>query len=198
MSKSVIILGDVHGNINRCLDLCKQNPDKTIVQLGDFGVGFIPTDYLQSVLPLNFKFFVGNHDNRTEAKKITNNLGDYGEFGDFFFVSGANSIDANRRIPSINWWHNEEISYSQAHKCLMDWEKSKKQILVCHDCPQGFADFCFGIKDGSLTRNLLQDMIDTRKPRKIIFGHHHKSIRCMHGRTDYVGLAIDEAYEIPV
>ena len=86
MSESLIILGDVHCNINHCIDVSNNNPSKTIIQIGDFGVGFVPTKFLQESLPSNFKFFCGNHDDKKEAAKLSNYLGEFGEFNpDVFF-----------------------------------------------------------------------------------------------------------------
>jgi hypothetical protein len=189
-----IFLGDVHCNIQHCINVAKKNPDSKIIQVGDFGVGFVPTNYLQANLPENFYFFVGNHDNRQEAKNLEYNLGDFGEaFKKFFFVSGAESYDKENRIMGVNWWPDEQLTYKQADKCLVKWIKSKCKVLVAHDCPQSLVNF-----ERSLTRNLLQAMVDARKPELIIHGHHHFSRKIDIDGITVKSLAIDETYDVDI
>ncbi len=187
-----IFLGDVHGNINHCINICNTNPDATIVQVGDFGVGFIPMDILMN-MPKNFKFFAGNHDCRRLCHFLPSNLGDYGEaFDRFFFVSGADSIDKPYRTEGIDWWNDEELTQTQAGWCLNQWRDSSVNVLVSHDLPQSFAEGYKSIYDKTLTRNLLQSMIDCRKPNMIIYGHHHRSQRMVYNGIKVMELGIDE------
>lgn len=191
-------LGDVHTNLNRCLDVATKNTDRTIIQIGDLGVGFIPFDIFHR-LPENFRFFVGNHDNRQLARKLPYCLGDFGEaYNRFFFVSGADSIDKNRRIENVSWWKDEELTYVQAEQCFSEWEKSKVDVLVTHDCPQSFAEQFKLIYDRTLTRNLIQSMINVRKPKMIITGHHHRSNRIQVDGIDWVELGIDETFDLDI
>ena len=196
-----IFLGDVHANISLCKQLAVKNPDKTIVQLGDLGIGFhkgnLPTfkNYLD--LPDNFKFFPGNHDDRNACHKLPHCLGDYGEYLDkFFFVSGADSIDKPYRIENISWWRNEELSLKQQEDCLIKWTNSRIDTLVAHDIPQSFAEAYELIYDISATRNLLEVMIDIRKPKLLISGHHHSSKSLIHDDIEWHSLDIDETYSI--
>ncbi len=193
-----VFLGDVHAHVNRCIDISKTYSDSTVIQIGDLGVGWFHNDAWNH-FPSNFRFFVGNHDNRTEANTLPHCLGDYGTYMDkFFFVSGANSVDKARRIEGVNWWPNEELTYQQANDCLRQWEKSKVDVLVSHDCPQSFAEKYMLIYDKSLTRNLLQAMIEIRKPAMIISGHHHKMNRSKCDGIDWKELGIDEAFSIDI
>jgi len=193
-----IFLGDVHGNLIRCLNVAESNPDSTIVQIGDFGIGFLPIDVFLR-LPKNFKFFVGNHDKRQEAKTLPHCLGDYGEaYEKFFFVSGADSIDKDMRIEGVSWWPDEELTYKQAEDCLDKWENSKVEVLVSHDCPQSIAEKYLLVYDKSLTRNLLQKMIDIRKPKLLVYGHHHQSKRVNFNDIDVKELGIDETFSVDI
>lgn len=193
-----IFLGDVHANINHCLKLSEANTDATIVQVGDLGVGFIPLDVFYR-LPMNFKFFPGNHDCRKMCYLLPHCLGAYGEaFDKFFFVSGADSIDKNQRIENVSWWADEELSYKEAEDCLAKWEASKLDVLVSHDMPQSFAEGYKMIYDSSLTRNLLQSMVHARKPSLIITGHHHRSGYRIHDKIRWKELQIDESFEIDI
>jgi predicted phosphodiesterase len=193
----MIFLGDTHGNVNFCEKLANQNPHDIILQLGDFGVGFMPTDFINQILPKNFKFFVGNHDNRAESRKIPNCLGDFGEFGGVFFISGANSIDKDRRTIGINWWPDEELNWAQTRDCLDLWEKSKCRVLVSHDGPQELIRGLYGIQDVSHTRRMLQEIWDIRKPDVWIFGHHHKQNRGKVQGVEFYSLGIDEVLNLP-
>ncbi len=181
MSQKFTILGDVHGDVTICHTVCAANKDRIIIQIGDFGVGWIDYNALRKfprVSP-NFRFFPGNHDNRSMCNKLPYCLGDYGSIFDdsMFFVSGARSIDQNERIEGISWWPNEELSYKQGLDCLDKWEKSKAKILLSHDIPQSFAESYMLTYDRDQTRNLLQRMIEIRKPEIIFAGHWHKKLR---------------------
>lgn len=190
-----IFLGDVHGNISYCAKIARRNPDCKIVQVGDFGVGFVSLEEINSKLPNNFHFFVGNHDNRQEAKKLSYCLGDYGEAfdGKFFFVSGADSIDKSLRTFGKDWWPDEELGYHQVNDCIEQWAKSKCEILACHDCPQSLVSY-----EPSFTRKLLQTMIEIRKPSLIIHGHHHFSGLFNVNGTTIKSLDIQEPYRINI
>lgn len=194
--KKFIILGDVHGNLNWCVELARRKKNQTIIQIGDLGVGFIPLGAFKTHLPPNFKFFVGNHDNRKESKQLSCCLGDYGDFENFFFVSGANSIDKEWRTERIDWWPDEELTYEQGTQCLEAWGNSKAQIVLSHDCPQSIAQNAFGIHDKSLTRNLLEQMFQLKQPKLWIFGHHHKPLTISIGGTEFQCLGIDHYTEI--
>lgn len=190
----MIILSDVHANWDRVEQVCRLWPDHTVVQLGDLGIGWIRTEYVLENSPKNFRFFVGNHDNRTVASTLPACLGNFGEFENIFFVSGAHSIDQADRIEGKDWWRDEELSYSQSMECLKAWEKSDKEILVSHDTTQSFVERFMLIYDRSITRTLLQDMIEVRKPKMIIFGHHHRRYEIDFDGIQYRGLASNETF----
>lgn len=190
----MIILSDVHANWERVEQVCRLWPDHTVVQLGDLGIGWIRTEYVLENSPKNFRFFVGNHDNRTVASTLPACLGNFGEFENIFFVSGARSIDQADRIEGKSWWRDEELSYSQSMECLKAWEKSDKQILVSHDTTQSFVERFMLIYDRSITRTLLQCMIEARKPKMIIFGHHHRRYEIDFDGIQYRGLAANETF----
>jgi len=191
----MLILSDIHCNFNRVIDVCSKTT-QTVLQLGDFGSGFMPTGFIIQNSPKNLKFFCGNHDNRTEARKIPNCVGDYGELENVFFVSGANSRDKDNRIEGVSWWPDEELTYEQGNDCLALWASSGKKIIVSHDTTQSFVEQYLQIYDRSLTRNLLQSMIEVRKPELLIFGHHHRRYNVQSDGIHYVGLPMDAVYEI--
>jgi hypothetical protein len=164
------------------------------LQLGDLGIGFLRTEFVRENTPKNFRFFVGNHDNRSVANTLPACLGDFGEFEDIFFVSGARSVDRFNRIEGKSWWPDEELSYGQASACLDAWEASDKDIIVSHDTTQSFVEKFMLIYDQSITRSLLQRMIEVRKPKMVIFGHHHRRYEIDHDGIQYRGLVINGTF----
>lgn len=192
----MIILSDVHCDFNRVTEVCRLWPDQTVLQLGDLGVGFLRTEFILANTPSNFRFFVGNHDNRSLANTMPACLGDFGEFEDIFFVSGAHSVDRFDRIEGKSWWPDEELSYSQASACLDAWEASDKEIIVSHDTTQSFVEKFMLIYDRTITRTLLQSMIEVRKPKKIIFGHHHRRYDIQHDGISYHCLPINATMKL--
>jgi len=192
----MIFLGDIHGDHHFAKSIATRYPKDKVIQVGDFGVGFISSNELNENFPDNLYFFCGNHDKRREAPMIKGYMGDFGEFDDIFFVSGADSIDKDWRTPEVNWWEDEELNCNQMKQCLEAWERSDKNILVAHDIPQSFAEYVYKIYDNSATRNLLQVMIEVRKPKIVVAGHHHKSITGELNGIKYRGIDINEVYEI--
>lgn len=193
-----IFLGDVHGHLSVCHNIANYNSNATVIQTGDLGVGFI-SNAIMKTLPSNFKFFPGNHDCRTLCKELPSFLGDYGIYqNDFFFVSGADSIDKNVRIEGLSWWADEELTYDQAQACLKLWETSKIEVLVAHDLPQTFAESYKFIYDSSLTRNLLQAMVDVRKPKVFIHSHHHQSKKHIFNDIAVIELNINEQFPFDI
>ena len=186
------ILSDVHGNTDRCREACETNPQRIILQLGDLGVGMVPDEAIQS-LPKNFRFFVGNHDNRSHAKNFASCVGDFGEFEGIFFVSGADSVDKHRRKEGFDWWADEELNVEQCVACLQAWENSSCEIIISHDCPQSIGELRM-IGHHCNTRNLLQMMVNTRRPKLLVHGHHHCAYSMEVDGVTYRGLGIDELF----
>jgi predicted phosphodiesterase len=94
----VRIIGDVHGNYQKYLEIIKES--EYSIQIGDLGLNY---DFFKknNVNSNNHVFFGGNHDNYDTINSCNNNLGDFGfkQLGDFkfFFVRGAWSIDNKLR-----------------------------------------------------------------------------------------------------
>jgi len=172
-------LGDVHGKIAQ-IPNCGINT----IQVGDLGVGFASCKNL----PDNFRFIRGNHDNPSLCRKMPEYLGDFGYAMDerLFFVSGADSVDAKYRTIGIDWWADEELSWSQWDVVVESYHGA--QIVVSHDCPQFVAEQFFGITHKSLTRWGLELMYNKASPKFWVFGHHHKSMRESIGNTTFICL----------
>ena len=199
----IIVLSDVHGNILRCQDIALRNPDVPIIQLGDLGVGWVPSEIIEN-LPPNFRFFPGNHDNRSRAVTLWNCLGHFGAWGSiydgqgFFFVSGADSKDKAVRTEGVNWWPDEELTYEQGQKCIDEWASCKAEVIISHDLPQRIAEAFYLIYDRSRTRQILDAMIDARPPKLVVFGHHHRPFHQFHKGIEYRGLKIDETITLDI
>lgn len=180
----MIILGDIHGHTNKAIELALANPNKLIVQIGDWGL--FPKHYIP--LPENLKFFRGNHCNPDLAKKHPNYLGDFGFNNNFFWVSGAASIDKSQRIEGVSWWRNEELSYKEFDDCIKMYESMRPQIVLTHDGPQEIIQKMFGISDSTATRQALQAMFEIWQPKLWVFGHHHVRKEMSFSKSKFVCL----------
>lgn len=196
----MLILGDLHGEIQIAEKLCQANPLHTVVQLGDIGIGFEGVKNQIEKLPSNFRFFAGNHDNRFVQGMPPSYLGHFGEHvidgQRVFVVSGANSIDKSIRVEGRDWWVYEELSYIESKACLDAWESSSAEILITHDCPQFICENYFLVYDRSSTRMLLNSMYDIRAPKQHFFGHWHREFQMTTQGTTFRCLNINEYAEI--
>ncbi len=180
------VVGDVHAKVEGYIFLvCGANNS---VQIGDMGFKKTYLELLQyknnALLDFNFddhKFFCGNHDSQDDLDILGSfYLGRYGNANvgntDFFYVSGALSIDKHLRTEDKSWWRNEELNYQQAIDCFDLYVKTKPSIVLSHDCPQQALEGMIShhFDDKSLTRNLLTNMFDAHQPRLWVFGHHHQ------------------------
>jgi len=189
----MIYVGDIHGHFGFMKDFALGNPEKPMIQVGDFGIGFgepVPE------LPSNLKFIRGNHDDPELCQASPNYLGDFGMQDGIFFAGGADSIDKLHRKRFISWWPNEQLTYSQQMKAMDLYRECLPRIVVTHDCPDSVCTELFQIWQGNSTRSFLQELLEIHKPQYWIFGHHHKS-RCkvIQGTTFHC-LAEFEAKEI--
>ena len=140
MKNSIILTGDIHGNIDRILKIPDENLTKNdvVIILGDFGVIWSPDDLyteaiLQRLAQKNFTvaFVDGNHENFpliNEMQEIKEWNGGRAGFlpygiihllrGEIYNINdrvigvcgGANSIDKAWRIDGESWWKEEEIT----------------------------------------------------------------------------------------
>lgn len=162
-----VIIGDVHGKYKEYLKIIK-NVEESI-QIGDFGFDYSVFSF--NNIPTNHSFFTGNHDNHEIVNNCLNFLGRFGASSDFFFVSGAFSIDRHRRVQGIDWFPNEELNYQETEQCAQLYQKTKPKLMLSHDCPS----FVFNYQ--SHTSRFLAHLFELHKPDLWIFGHHHMSMR---------------------
>lgn len=163
-------IGDVHCKFNKYMDIISSMDES--IQVGDFGIGFHEIPYPESY-NLNHKFIRGNHDNPTVCRNHPNFIKDGELYKDIFCVGGAFSVDYRKRNNGIDWWEDEEVSYSEASVILETYENIKPLIVVTHDCPEIIMEEVY---NKTKTRQLLNAMFEVHKPDVWIFGHHHISI----------------------
>lgn len=179
------IIGDVHGKMDRYIEIAKCSPDGESVQVGD--VGFAK-DYvrLKELDPRYHTIIAGNHDDYTlhEAFPIFKHQtahfpGEYGLLSGtsktFFFVRGGRSIDKHLRTPGLNWWADEELSVRSMRAALEQYKRVKPQLVITHECPSSIVDMIHGPSEigPSATALLLQAMFEAHQPKEWFFGHHH-------------------------
>ena len=171
-------IGDVHGKMDRYFDIILGAPNS--IQVGDYGIGFAP-NLIQGPLAKQHRFIRGNHDHPALCVEQDGYIHDGTIEGDMMFIGGALSIDRAHRVEHVNWWKDEELSYSELLKMFDQYLKNKPRIMITHECPEAVADaIC---KDRSLTkyddksrtRQAFQNMWENHKPEIWIFGHWHES-----------------------
>lgn len=162
----ILVLGDIHGNFNFLKHQInsKKITDCTIIQVGDFGIGFTNKENDEHTLEnlnnflkdvnVNLYAIRGNHDNPYffNGDYVYSNLRllkDYTALNigghNFLFIGGAISVDRTQRIRENNsnikygsrkrcYWENEGIVYNS------EFTKSIKNIdvLITHTAP----DWC--------------------------------------------------------
>lgn len=167
-------IGDIHGDYTRYQSLIQSI--ESSIQLGDMGIGFVEFPAIDP----RHRFIRGNHDNPTLCQSIPNYMGDFGFDGEVFFVSGAASIDRHIRTIGVDWWPEEQLSYTQSIECLELYESIKPDIVVSHDCPLVVKTQLVGssiCNSPDSTTLLLNELLDIHTPYLWVFGHHHKTIR---------------------
>lgn len=179
-------IGDVHARFGEYLYLTDDVEES--IQVGDFGVGFVPYDFFEHVVFKNVstkhKFIRGNHDDPTylgdiQQYHILNShfIEDGTYEDDMFFCGGAHSIDKHLRTEWINWWRREELAWDEADRAIEKYENNKPSIMITHDCPFDIMLELFNYSRTfpNSTQTMLQEMWNIHKPKLWVFGHHHAS-----------------------
>lgn len=160
----IFLLGDLHGNFKALRQALKKQriQQATIVQVGDFGVGYASflkdlkaMEKLNSVLKaLDSTLFVmrGNHDNpgyfsgevpRALDQSHITFVADYTVLKinrlNFLLVGGAISIDRKVQVIGKNYWKEEVLVYNEAKtKALRNID-----VVVTHSAPDFTPPFKF-------------------------------------------------------
>lgn len=194
MERKLTIIGDVHGKVNQykeIIDNCQES-----ICVGDFGFKTQWNWAKDNLVNLKHWINQGNHDDTS----FRNSIPSIGKFSFYknaiFTVAGADSIDKHLRREGVDWFPDEELSYSQGLECFDYYKVCKPKIVITHDCPQEVIEELFGYSDKSQTRNLLQAMFEIHQPEIWVFGHHHKSVNTFIKGTTFICLNELETIEL--
>ena len=204
------LIGDIHGKFDRYREIA--DVDYPTVQVGDFGVGFGGQYWHDTVNEFHssgqHRFIRGNHDDPQRCRtEMTGYIADGTVENDVMYIGGAWSIDHKHRIPGVDWWEDEELSYSELETLIDVYAATRPRVMITHDCPTTVAYHMF-IRGGKslggnvqiLTRTgeAFQTMFEIHQPEVWVFGHWHVSKRqeingtefiCL-GELDYIDLEI--------
>lgn len=203
-------IGDVHGKIEKLVQKVNELPyGSTVFQVGDMGLGFKNVD-LKYFHDCCFSFIRGNHDSSETCRKNPQYAGDYGYSvgNELFYMGGAWSIDYKIRTPGVDWWADEELSYTQLNEAFNLYIQKKPRIVVTHEAPEAIGrilmsrlklvgDFYYAGNTGAYiqtrTSQILQQMLDVHKPEHWVFGHYH-----LDEEIDYQGIKFHCLNELSV
>ena len=117
-----------------------------------------------------------------------------------FYVRGASSIDRKYRTFGVDWFQEEQLSYTEWQQCFKDYEKAKPEFVVSHDAPffllPEIINPAWGILEQSITTAGLAELWNRHQPRMWVFAHFHKSWRRKYGNTFFVCLNINETLDL--
>lgn len=182
MGRLLRFVGDVHSKIDEYYDLIR-DIDYSL-QLGD--VGFAP-QYARiqelGIDPARHRFVMGNHDDYDHIPPQA--LGDFGTYAvpsldPIFYVRGAWSIDKQYRTIGIDWWEQEQLTWSRLEEAIDLFIQTKPLIMATHECPVSIAPYVLPTDATvvqTLTTTALQTMLDAWKPRWWFFAHYHRNWR---------------------
>lgn len=190
----MLIIGDVHGKINRYNKIVNKTTMQTI-QVGDFGFKTHHDWHIENIDPSKHKINFGNHDYYPYLNK-PHSLSNYSVSGELMTVRGAYSIDQYKRTEGLDWFNNEELNYGEMQEAIDQYIDNKPKIMITHDCPQIIRQHLFGISEKSITSNGLEAMFEIHKPDVWVFGHHHRSKDVNILGTRFICLAELETFSI--
>lgn len=192
--KNLLIIGDVHGKINEYQKIIN-NTDLETIQVGDFGFRKEHLWHLENVVSSKHKINFGNHDDYNFLKE-KHSLKNYFISDDYMTVRGAYSIDKAFRTENLDWFENEELTYSEMLQVMDEYVNTKPKVMITHDCPQIVREYLFNIYDKSITSNGLDAMFEVHQPEIWVFGHHHKSKDVQINGTRFICLSELETFNL--
>lgn len=224
-SNKILLLGDCHG-LRNVANIIRYKPNldnRTILQIGDFGLGFCPKSADEKELgkinedckKRNILLYVqrGNHDNESFWLSSYNfsNLFLVPDYTEAIFpngktallVGGGISIDRPVREVGRDYWPTEKTKYKKVNK--------KFDVLFSHDCPDYFNHNTESLLTSpyaaflKMDRALYKDALDQRlvmnqivediNCKEIYSGHYHNSLQESVNSINYRCLDIEEIYE---
>lgn len=186
--KNIVYIGDLHGNFDFIRWWLKAHQIKncTLIQVGDFGIGFKPNTEDRILQSINEELserestllvIRGNHDNPSyfDGKhdyEFIKFLPDYTTMEidglNHLFIGGALSIDRRVRTEGIDYWKNEGF--------VKDLDKISElkdiDVVVTHTAPNFVEPFGFNGIVAHYAENdptLLEDLTEERKLLNEVF-----------------------------
>jgi hypothetical protein len=191
----ISFIGDVHGKFDEYIEITKKH--KFTLQLGDMGFDI---DRLKKVNHHCHQFVPGNHESYDRilggrCQHVANSLMATGhlDYGCFHFVEiamysirGAESIDKHLRTEGVDWFANEQLTYSRFSSMVDNFRAVKPRIVVSHQCPSFVVKEILDAKAGDIYKYGKQFAYDITSqammsawhaasvhPDLWVFGHHH-------------------------
>jgi predicted phosphodiesterase len=207
----VRFIGDIHGDVLKYAQLISDCDES--VQIGDFGIGFLPEYGLVDSLHEsgNHRFIRGNHDDPALCKErpgyIEDNTVDV-ERG-IMYTGGAWSIDWVGRVARMDrgyptcWWKDEELDMGGLLRAHALYVHHMPRIMVTHDCPTSVAYQMFiggyGKKQfKTRTADAYDVMFHRHKPDIWLFGHWHEDVDMYINGTRFICLGINSYIDLEV
>lgn len=171
------LVGDVHSNLADYVRLVEDS--EYSIQLGDLGFDY---SLLAKLDPARHRFLPGNHDNY--AAMPPHALGDFGLWripgaepealsGEVFYVRGGLSIDRFCRTENVDWFVQEELTDEQFAEAIRRYAEVKPDFVISHDGPSSVIPYLAHYRSTSRTNQGLQRMLETHRPKRWFFAHHH-------------------------
>lgn len=179
--------------------------DDYVIIAGDYGLIFNVNEsssdekyFVKWLSNKNFTtlFVDGNHENFDRIEKLPTMDKFYGKVGihvkdkifhlrrgeiytindkKIFIFGGGRSIDKDRRIPKISWWHQEEPSAKEFEHGLNNLEKHnwKVDYIITHDCPSSIYDTFNYNENNTSLQKYLEIIKNKTEFKNWYFGHYH-------------------------
>ncbi|NSX37135.1 metallophosphoesterase [Pseudarthrobacter oxydans] len=205
---AIAVFGDWHGDIQwarLAINSAAREGVRVIVSVGDWGVDWpgpkrgLQDTRLNKALVANEQVLVlspGNHDCLENISKLPvdddglitwrSNFKILPKGGRSVIaghtvggVGGAYSVDKELRVPTKNWFSDEELTAEQARQLIAG---GPVEILISHDAPLGVhvtsqLDLPGDVqKRANRTRRLLADIVREIQPPNLLCGHHHQRV----------------------
>lgn len=192
----MILIGDVHVQFMRYLELLLAKKPSRSIQLGDFGIGYGHNKGLTkavSVIPGIHRFIRGNHDRPVSCHDHPLCLPDVGSEGSTFWVAGG----ATPSFAPKDWGDAEQLSYIELQRAIGLYQKAKPRLMLSHVAPVFAGEYAYGRSlEKSMTEIAFEQMWELHKPEKWVFGHYHKSRTFTFKGTTFIALEELECVEV--
>lgn len=148
------------------------------------------------------RYIRGNHDNSAECASdhhwIPDGMCDLEN--KMMFIGGGYSVDQARRTVGVDWWDDEELSYTNLGRMIDEAIEFKPKIIVSHEAPNAALPpaHLAPSKPPSRTSNALETIFRECPPKLWVFGHHHCSWKFREGPTLFICCNINEAVDIDI